>query len=124
LGIIPGLLDLRWVANTDTAFSLMHSYVSEKTRLGILTAVSIFTTIAIGSFVAFRWRKASTTERIAGALLLGGGLGNVVDRLAHGHVVDFIHLHYWPVFNVADISLCLGVGLLFLSSLRQKQAVI
>jgi uncharacterized membrane protein (DUF4010 family) len=70
LGIIPGLLDLRWVANTDTAFSLMHSYVSEKTRLGILTAVSIFTTIAIGSFVAFRWRKASTTERIAGALLL------------------------------------------------------
>jgi signal peptidase II len=55
------------------------------------------------------------------ALILGGALGNVVDRLLHGHVVDFIHFHwgeaYFPAFNVADTAITIGAGLLIIDAL-------
>ena len=56
--------------------------------------------------------------------IIGGALGNAYDRLAHGHVIDFIDFHWgnahYPTFNVADIGICLGVGLLLLTSLKPK----
>ncbi|MCI2425838.1 signal peptidase II [Candidatus Acetothermia bacterium] len=52
--------------------------------------------------------------RIGLALILGGGTGNVIDRIKWGYVLDFFDLHFWPVFNVADISVTIGVGLLIL----------
>lgn len=55
------------------------------------------------------------------ALIMGGALGNVIDRVAYGYVVDFIHAHYeklyWPAFNVADMAIVVGAGLLILDSL-------
>ena len=59
-------------------------------------------------------RQANRSERAAYALLLGGALGNMLDRLARGYVVDFIHLHHWPVFNVADVLIVIGAALLLL----------
>lgn len=66
------------------------------------------------------------------ALVLGGALGNLIDRLLHGHVIDFIHVHYadvwhYPIFNIADIGICIGVALividmLFLESKRNAKA--
>ena len=57
------------------------------------------------------------------ASILGGAIGNVIDRLLHGHVVDFIHFHwadYWfPAFNVADIAITTGAGLLILDALLE-----
>lgn len=50
--------------------------------------------------------------------ILGGALGNLYDRIVHGHVIDFIHWHYqdksWPIFNIADVGICVGVGLMIL----------
>lgn len=60
------------------------------------------------------------------SLLLGGALGNVIDRFRFGAVVDFIQLHvgdyYWPAFNVADSAICVGVGLILWTQLRQEPA--
>ena len=59
------------------------------------------------------------------ALVLGGAIGNLYDRLTLGYVVDFIYLHinelYWPAFNVADSAICVGVGLLLLDSFKKEQ---
>jgi len=60
------------------------------------------------------------------ALILGGALGNVIDRLLHGHVVDFIHFHwferwYFPAFNVADAGITIGAGLLLLDALLEAR---
>ena len=58
------------------------------------------------------------------ALVLGGALGNLYDRITLGYVVDFlsfhINNHYWPAFNVADSAICVGVGILLLDSFKQK----
>ena len=58
------------------------------------------------------------------ALVLGGALGNLYDRLTLGYVVDFLSFHindlYWPAFNVADSAICVGVALLLMDSFKQK----
>lgn len=56
------------------------------------------------------------------ALVLGGAVGNLIDRLLHGHVIDFIHVHYadvwhYPIFNIADIGICIGVALIVIDML-------
>lgn len=56
------------------------------------------------------------------ALVLGGAVGNLIDRLLHGHVIDFIHVHYgdvwhYPIFNIADIGICIGVALIIVDML-------
>jgi signal peptidase II len=56
------------------------------------------------------------------ALVLGGAIGNLIDRLLHGHVIDFIHVHYadvwhYPIFNIADIGICIGVALIVIDML-------
>ena len=61
------------------------------------------------------------------ALVLGGAIGNLYDRLTLGYVVDFLYFHidelYWPAFNVADSAICIGVGLLLLDSFKKQQPV-
>ena len=56
------------------------------------------------------------------ALVLGGAVGNLIDRLLHGHVIDFIHIHYadvwhYPIFNIADIGICIGVAMIVIDML-------
>jgi signal peptidase II len=62
---------------------------------------------------------------IALSLVLGGALGNVIDRIAHGYVVDFIHVHwgasYFPAFNIADSAITVGAGLLILDAFRERR---
>ncbi|MDO5769544.1 MAG: signal peptidase II, partial [Psychrobacter sp.] len=83
-------------------------------------------------FLTFYLTKAPRIARLLNtglALILGGAVGNLVDRLLHGHVIDFIHVHYadawhYPIFNVADMGICVGVALvvidmLFLEGKRQ-----
>jgi signal peptidase II len=117
--LVPSVLDLRYVENHDVAFSVLG-------RLGISDARGLITGLAVATLgliavVWFRQRKsASPLEHLGFATALGGGLGNVVDRLARGFVVDFIHLHHWPVFNVADVAIAVGVGLILLGTWRRS----
>ena len=89
-----------------------------------------FTVIAIVvSMVIFFWiKKLSETEKlqaIALALVLGGALGNVIDRIAYGYVIDFIQWYYdiwyWPAFNIADSAITAGVVLLIFDTLKSAK---
>lgn len=116
--VVKGAVELRYVANDDIAFSAFH-------RLGLghsplfLTILGLLGTIAALTLAvaAKKW-----SARIGFALIIGGALGNLVDRVARGFVVDFIHVHGWPVFNVADIAVVVGVGVLMLSRMRTRPA--
>jgi signal peptidase II len=83
--------------------------------------------VAIGGFlVAWMARTSDRLVLFSLGLVVGGALGNVVDRLRFGAVVDFLYVHigafdWWPVFNVADSAVCIGAGLLVLDSLFAKR---
>ncbi len=112
LQLVPGVLDLSYAPNTDTAFSLLGHLMLPGARLVLLLVVSTLATLAVTALVVRRWKHSSRLERVAGALLLGGAIGNVADRAWRGQVIDFIHVEHWPVFNVADVAICVGVALL------------
>jgi signal peptidase II len=87
----------------------------------------IIVTIVVAAFIIFYYARTehTTSARWALALILGGALGNLVDRIRLGEVVDFLHLSVagwsWPIFNVADIGVSVGVGLLALHLFRKDQ---
>ena len=111
--VLPGLLDLRLAFNDGAAWSMLAG------RRLLLCAVSA----AILALLATNLRQLVATRltRAAAGLLAGGILGNLADRLRTGLVVDFIDVHRgawtFPTFNLADSAICVGVGLLLLSSL-------
>jgi signal peptidase II len=113
--LIEGILTLRLTFNSGGAFGLLQG------RPGLFLAASLLIAVVI-----LLW--ARNLEHRSWALplgfILGGGLGNVADRLFRpyrGHVVDFVDLHVWPVFNVADSAIVIGVCLLFWLSARPKR---
>jgi len=88
----------------------------------------VFAAIAVAACVAMMWfmRRGGTALFSAGlALIIGGAIGNLYDRLALGHVVDFILLHwrgwYYPAFNVADSAITLGAAALIIDSFRDRR---
>jgi len=109
---IPHVLWWTYVQNHRGAFGLFGS----QAWLLVLMAI-----IVLGIFwFAFREAAAhSVLVRIAFGAIAGGAVGNIVDRFHYGFVVDFIDLHWWPVFNVADSCITVGVALLVLSSLAR-----
>jgi signal peptidase II len=86
----------------------------------------VVVTIIVAAFILFYYARSerTTLARWALALILGGALGNLVDRVRLGEVVDFLHLSVsnvsWPIFNVADIGVSVGVGLLALHLFRKE----
>ena len=109
--------------NLGVAFSLLNDgHVWQRWGLSSFALlVSLF---------LVRWLvKLEARERLTGlalALVIGGALGNVIDRVRLGYVVDFVELYvgsyYWPAFNVADSSICVGAALLLLASWREGRA--
>jgi signal peptidase II len=78
------------------------------------------TAAVIGAWV--RRRRAGWREHVGFICVVAGAIGNVLDRAARGHVIDFIHVRFWPVFNVADVLVVLGVGLLLWAASRARAA--
>lgn len=117
--LIEPVLSLRYVENTDIAFNLL-SFIPEAVKLPLLLALGA---VAIGAMLALLLSGRVHGWALGGLLLLlGGALGNYLDRLLRGYVVDFIHVSYWPVFNVADVLVTVGFGLMLLpgSPLRPR----
>jgi signal peptidase II len=112
--VITGVLDFRHTLNADTAFSLLGDIIPQPQRLLLLRILAWVAVAVLVSVIVTRWKAAGSWERASWALVLSGALGNAIDRLIRGPVVDFIDVHYWPVFNVADISVSVGLGLLLL----------
>ena len=112
--LISSVLELRYVENTDVGFSLLR-WVPEDVRRPLLLVMGA---LAIVALVVMLLRSATVGTRVALVLILGGALGNYLDRLGRGYVVDFIHLRHWPVFNAADVWLSAGLVLMALIALR------
>jgi signal peptidase II len=115
--VIGNLLALEYHQNHGIAFNL-ERFVPEALHLPLFS-VGVIAVLGI-LFVAWRRRtEMPLHEGAAYACVAAGAAGNLIDRVMRGYVVDFIHLQYWPVFNVADALLVVGVLLLFLP---QRQA--
>ena len=119
--ILPGFFDLTFVLNPGAAFSLFAT-LPEWIRHTFFVLISIAAAILI---VVYRSRYVRE-NRLASAslsLILGGAIGNLVDRLRYGVVVDFLDAHvadyHWPVFNLADSAISVGVTLLLLEMLLE-----
>lgn len=121
LDIVPGVLDLRYTQNDDTAFSLLRQV--DLPHRGLV--LSVASMVALAAVALFAWRRRSTSsplERGGFALVAAGALGNILDRVGRGYVIDFIHLQHWPVFNVADVVIVVGALMLLLARLLGRRA--
>lgn len=118
--IIPGVFRLSHVLNTGAAFSLLENAPPNAVRIGLI-AFSVVAAIVVFVFLWITGRTFSLTS-VALALILGGALGNLYDRIRFHHVVDFLAVriyHYnWPDFNVADSCIVIGACLLLLEIFR------
>ncbi len=119
---ILSFFDLRWVENTGVSLGLL----SAGSEMGRWLLVAM--TAAIAIFVAvWLWREKRRDDTIALALVLGGALGNILDRTRLGYVVDFADLHFgeWRpflVFNVGDAAITIGVLMLLVRALLMRDS--
>jgi signal peptidase II len=120
IAVIPGLVNLTHVRNTGAAFGLFAASVP-----GVRTALLLVAALVAVGVVACLWireRQAHALHISSLSLILSGAVGNMIDRVRLGEVVDFVDLHWkglhWPAFNVADSAITVGVALLLLQVLR------
>jgi signal peptidase II len=118
--ILRGVFDLSYVENRDTGFGLLRA-VPERIRTPFLTSLQLLSGIAC-LLIGAR-RRARPITRACLLLISAGAVGNGLDRLFHGYVVDFLYLHHWPVFNLADIYITVGAVLLVLASSHNRLAM-
>ena len=109
--VIPDIFHLTLVLNKGIAFGLFK---------GRQYFFILLSGLAILSIAAYLWRRRRVGARLSLALglILGGALGNVIDRVRLGHVIDFLDFRVWPVFNVADSAITIGAVLLAWNVLR------
>ena len=105
--VIPSVLHLTYVQNTGAAFGLFRGHPGVFLLLSVVVAAWIVLELV-------RRRPHARSTEVGLALILGGAIGNVVDRLRFGYVIDFLDVRVWPVFNLADSAITIGVALLLL----------
>lgn len=110
--LLGGVIRLTLTRNAGSAFGL-------PAPAWVTTAVSAIVCVAILAWAA-RGAVGPAVRAVALALVLGGAAGNLLDRVRAGAVVDFIDVRIWPVFNVADIALTIGIGLLMIEAIRRR----
>jgi signal peptidase II len=115
--LIPGVLHLTHVQNPGAAFGLLADW----------TGLFIVVTLVVVAAAVYYYRWIVTfgwAFQLALALEVGGAVGNMIDRIRFGHVVDFIDLQIWPVFNIADMAIVSGVlivGYILLQTRDEKR---
>lgn len=120
IALLP-ILDIVYLENTGAAFSIFAQASGWQRWFFIALALGV-------SLVLMIWlrriRADHTLLAIGLSLVLGGALGNVIDRVMHGYVVDFIYFHwrtwYFPAFNLADTAISVGAGCLLLDAFRES----
>ena len=115
--LVPGFFDLTYNQNQGIAFGMFRGH-------GLLVGlcVAVLGVIALYFTKGLNWARWEAS--IVGGCLCGGALGNLVDRVRQGYVVDFfdahVGTHYWPIFNVADSLICVSVGWIVLRQLTAR----
>ncbi len=116
--VVTSFFNWTLLHNTGAAFSFLSDAGGWQRWFFILISAAISLVILV--WMA-RLPAVARRQLVALALVLGGALGNLWDRMAHGFVVDFIQLHYggyyWPAFNIADSAICVGAAILIIDSL-------
>jgi len=118
--VLP-VLDFTLLHNTGAAFSILAGASGWQRWFFIVLAGVVSLALLV-----WLWRlpRGHRMIAVALALVLGGALGNLIDRVRHGYVVDFIHAHwgaaYFPAFNIADSAITIGAALLILDAFRQR----
>jgi len=122
VSVIPNYWDWRLSFNPGSAFGMFHS------QSGARVFLSIIGVLAVGAMV-WMVKKAHDKQRAllwALGLVAGGAIGNLIDRIYFGVVTDFVlwryHAKEWPVFNIADVALVIGVGLMFFDVGKEPKA--
>lgn len=112
VNLLP-FFSITYVHNIGAAFSIFEG------QRWILAAVAFVVSVVI-IYMLYRNNRQQKLENISLALILGGALGNLFDRLYHGFVVDFLDVNFgdwhYPTFNIADCAICLGIGLFILGN--------
>jgi len=103
--LIGDVVRLEYSQNTGIAFGFLSG-------AGALLTVAVVVLTAAVAVHAWRGREGSGSGRAGMALMLGGAIGNLVDRVRLGYVVDFVSVGSWPTFNVADVAISIGVVVL------------
>jgi len=118
--VIPGFFNFTRTFNTGAAFSLFKDHPEVLT----LVSVTVFALMVIFRVKLFENNKV---EQVAFGLIAGGIVGNLTDRVQYGHVIDFIHWYVgdysWPIFNIADSCICVGVGLYMISGFKKDPKI-
>lgn len=122
--LIPGFVNIVHARNPGAAFGMLANSSSSLRSLFFIL-VSAVALVTIGSLVAVA-KELDRSLLFGYACFFGGALGNLVDRIRFGEVVDFLDIHvgtlHWPAFNVADSMLCVGIGFFFIHLLTTKES--
>ena len=105
LPVIKGIFHITYVLNPGAAFGMLE----HQRWFFIVVALAA---VLLGVFFYRKLQQESILMRSGAGLLLGGAVGNLADRIQSGLVVDFLDFRVWPVFNIADIAICAGAGIL------------
>ena len=108
---ISGVFDITYVRNTGAAFGI---FAGKQVFLSVVTGMML---LALSIYAISQRKKIPKLEIISIALIVGGGSGNLITRTIYSYVIDFFNFYFWPVFNVADIAICVGCALLVISVL-------
>ncbi|MBI3146670.1 MAG: lipoprotein signal peptidase [Pseudogulbenkiania sp.] len=119
--VIPGFFNFTLLYNPGAAFSFLAGAGGWQKHVFTLLAFAVSGWLGWNIVKGhFSWRM-----NLAAAFIMGGALGNVIDRLIHGHVIDFIQLYYrswyYPAFNLADSFICVGAALMVLDGLKKPE---
>ncbi|WP_066638870.1 signal peptidase II [Desulfolucanica intricata] len=112
--LLPPIFYLTYIENPGAAFGMLAHH----------TNFFIITTIIVILVVLLFYRKinqSNTMVRMGLGLIMGGAIGNLIDRIRIGRVIDFLDFRIWPVFNIADTAIVIGVGLLILDLLHNPE---
>lgn len=114
VAVIPGIFHLTLVFNKGAAFGILK----DRGAFFILLSVSVIIFILL-----YLWKNktSSIPMLLASGMLLGGAAGNLADRMAFGHVIDFLDFRVWPVFNIADSAITAGAILLAYGIILKRQ---
>lgn len=109
--IIPDVFELSYVENAGVAFGLLGQ-IADPFRIPLIVILPLIATSIIG-FIVWRWRNRNMRMLLPLVLVLSGAIGNILDRVNYGYVIDFFYFHYqysynFPVFNVADMLVFIG----------------
>lgn len=116
LPVIDDVFHLTYVRNQGAAFGLFSDYTVILIVISLVILAGVF-------YLLFSLKLESTIIRLAFGLVIGGAIGNLVDRIRLGYVIDYLDFRIWPVFNLADVALVIGCGLIIVLLWKSRNVI-